>query len=169
VARSRTLRYVDPHAQRGRLYLAIARFSATGAAGWISRHIAWKVDPLLLRISNGHLSTATPLAAALLETTGARTGKRRRTATLYFHDGDLPTIIPSYRGEPHDPAWYHNVKAHPNVTFGGLPFRARTVTDEDERRRLWALADKVYPAFGDFRSRASAAGRTIPIVQLEPR
>ncbi len=169
MARDRTLRYVDPHARRGRVYLAIARFSATDPAGWISRRIAWKVDPLLLRISKGRFSTATPLAAALLDTTGARTGKARRTATLYFHDGDRPTIIPSYRGEPRDPAWYHNIKAHPDVTFGGLPFRARIVTDEDERRRLWALADQVYPAFAEFRSRASAAGRTIPIVQLESR
>jgi hypothetical protein len=53
--------------------------------------------------------------------------------------------------------------------FGGLAFRAQVVTDEDERRRLWALADQVYPAFAEFRARASAAGRTIPIVQLTRR
>jgi deazaflavin-dependent oxidoreductase (nitroreductase family) len=143
--------------------------STTDTAGWISRRISWKVDPVLLKITNGRFSTAAPLAAALLETTGAHTGKPRRTATLYFHDGDRVTIVPSYRGEPRHPAWYHNIKAHPDVTFGGLAFRAQVVTDEDERRRLWALADQVYPAFAEFRARASAAGRTIPIVQLTRR
>lgn len=166
MARPGTLRYVDPHAPRGRLYLAVATLSTTDVAGWISRRIGWKVDPLLLRITNGRFSTAAPLAAALLETIGARTGERRRTATLYFHDGDRVTIIPSYRGEPRHPAWYHNVKAHPDVTFGGLPFHAQVVTDEHERERLWALADQVYPAFAEFRARALAANRTIPIVQL---
>jgi deazaflavin-dependent oxidoreductase (nitroreductase family) len=169
VARPRTLRYVDPDARRGRLYLAIAKFSTTDAAGWLARQISWKVDPLLLRITNGRFSTAAPLAAALLETTGARTGEPRRTATLYFHDGDRVTIIPSYRGDPRHPAWYHNIKSDPNVTFGGLPFRAVVVTDDDERRRLWTLADRVYPAFAEFRERASAAGREIPIVQLTRR
>jgi deazaflavin-dependent oxidoreductase (nitroreductase family) len=169
VARPGTLRYVDPHAPRGRLYLAVAKFSTTDLAGRISRRISWNVDPLLLRITNGRFSTAAPLSAALLETTGARTGERRRTATLYFHDGDRVTIIPSYRGEPRHPAWYHNIKAHPDVTFGGLRFRAQVVTDEHERERLWALADQVYPAFAEFRGRAQAANRTIPIVQLTPR
>ncbi|HWE33231.1 MAG TPA: nitroreductase/quinone reductase family protein [Solirubrobacteraceae bacterium] len=169
MARTPTLRHVDPDAPRSRLYLAVAKFSATDTAGWISRHLGWKVDPFLLRISNGRYSTATPLAAALLETTGARSGQRRRTATLYFHDGEKVTIIPSYRGEPQHPAWYHNIKSDPNVTFGGLPFRAAVVTDEDERRRLWTLAGRVYPAFAEFRERASAAGREIPIVQLTRR
>jgi deazaflavin-dependent oxidoreductase (nitroreductase family) len=169
VARPRTLRYVDPHAPRGRRYLAVAKLSTTDPAGWISRRISWKVDPLLLKVSNGRFSTAAPLAAGLLETTGAQTGRPRRTATLYFHDGDRVTIVPSHRGEPRHPAWYHNIKAHPDVMFGGLPFRAQVVTDDDERRRLWALADQVYPAFAEFRRRAGAAGRTIPIVQLTRR
>src|ERR687888_2323142 len=88
------LRYVDPRKRRGRLYLALARFSATRAGAWLSVTIAWKVDSHLLKLTRGRFSTAWPLRAALLETRGARTGQPRRNATLYFHDADRVTIIP---------------------------------------------------------------------------
>src|SRR3954469_7586985 len=106
MARTPYLRYVDPKKRRGRLYLAVARFSATKVGGWLSANIAWKIDPYLLRLTGGRLSTAWPLRAALLETRGARTGQPRRNATLYFHDGDRVTIIPSLRGWQRNPAWY---------------------------------------------------------------
>jgi deazaflavin-dependent oxidoreductase (nitroreductase family) len=109
-----------------------------------------------------------PVAAALLESRGARTGLPRRTATLYFHDGDQVTIVASNRGAPKNPAWYHNVRRHPEVVFGGLPFRAEIVEEEAERARLWDLADRVYPQYAQFREQARRAGRRIPIVQLAP-
>ena len=163
------LRYVDPHKRRGRLYLAWCRFSATSPGAWLSVNVAWKIDPHLLKLTRGRFSTSWPVAAALLETRGARTGKRRRNATLYFHDGDRVTIVASLRGWPKSPGWYYNLRKHPDVIFGGLPFRAEIVEDEAERQRLWELADRVYPVFADFRERAGRAGRVIPIVQLIPR
>jgi len=164
-----SLQYVDPYRRRGRLYLALCRFSATRAGGWLSVNVAWKIDPHLLKITRGRLSTAAPVAAALLETRGARTGLPRRNATLYFHDGDRVAIVASLRGWPRNPAWYHNLRKHPEVVFGGLPFRAEIVEDEAELRRLWDLADRVYPPYADFREQAGRAGRVIPIVQLVPR
>ena len=35
--------------------------------------------------------------------------------------------------------------------------------------RLWALADRVFAPYADYRRRAEAAGREIPIVRLLPR
>ena len=163
------LRYVDPDKPRGRLYLAICRFSATKAGAWFSVNIAWKIDPYLLKLTGGRFSTALPIRAALLETRGARTAKRRRNATLYFHDGGRVTIIATLRGWPKNPSWYYNLRKHPDVRFGGLPFRAEIVDDGSERQRLWDLADRVYPQYADFRARADKAGRVIPIVQLTPR
>jgi deazaflavin-dependent oxidoreductase (nitroreductase family) len=151
------------------LYLALCRFSATKAGGWLSVNIAWNVDPHLLKLTRGRFSTAWPVAAALLETRGARTGQPRRNATLYFHDGDRVTIIASLRGRPKNPAWYYNLRKYQNVIFGGLPFRAEIVEDEGERQRLWDLADRVYPQYADFRQQAGETGRAIPIVQLVPR
>ena len=163
------LRYVDPYKRRGRFYLALCRFSATRLGAWLSVNVAWKVDPHLLRLTRGRFSSSVPVAAALLETRGARTGQPRRNATLYFHDGDRVTIVASLRGWPKNPAWYHNLRKHPDVVFGGLAYRAEVVEDEAERQRLWDLADRVYPQYADFRRRAAEAGRVIPIVQLVPR
>lgn len=167
--RDRTLRRVDPYQRRGRLYLAVVRLSATRAGAWFSINIAWKLDPWLLEITKGRLSTARPLAAALLESRGARTGQPRKNATLYFHDGDRVTIVASKRGWRTHPAWYYNLREHPEVFYGGLPFRAELVEDEAERERLWALADRVFPAYADYRDQAARAGRVIPIFQLVAR
>jgi deazaflavin-dependent oxidoreductase (nitroreductase family) len=162
-------RYVDPYKRRGRLYLALCRFSATKLGAWLSVNVAWKIDPYLLKLTRGRFSSAAPVAAALLETRGARTGQPRRNGALYFHDGDRVTIVASLRGWPKNPAWYYNLRKHPNVVFGGLSYRAEIVQDEPERQRLWGLADRVYPQYADFREQAAKAGRVIPIVQLIPR
>ena len=65
------------------------------------------------------------------------------------------------------PAWFHNLRANPAVRLGGEAFRAEVVADAAEGERLWALADRVSPPFADYRVRAAAAGRTIPIVRLK--
>jgi deazaflavin-dependent oxidoreductase (nitroreductase family) len=169
MAHTAYLRHVDPHKRRGPVYLTLARFSATKAGGWLSVNVAWKLDPHLLKLTRGRFSTAWPLRAALLETRGARTGQPRRNATLYFHDGDRVTIIPSLRGWRRNPDWYYNLRNHPDVVYGGLPFRAVVIEDEGERERQWDLADRVYPQYAAFREQAGKAGRTVPIVQLVPR
>ena len=45
MTRAAKLPYVDPYKRRGRLYLAVARLSATKAGAWFSVNIAWKLDP----------------------------------------------------------------------------------------------------------------------------
>jgi deazaflavin-dependent oxidoreductase (nitroreductase family) len=136
---------------------------------WLSQRIGWKLDPYLLKLTGGRLSSTGPLACALLETRGVRSGKRRRNATLYFHDGDRVVIVASKRGLPQHPSWFHNLRAHPDVTFGGLPFQAQVVEDETERQRLWNLADRVFPPFAHYRRWAAESGRVIPIVVLTAR
>lgn len=164
-----TLQYVDPYRRRGRLYLGLCRLATTRAGLWLSSRIAWNLDPLLLKLTRGRFSSTGPIASGLLETRGARTGKPRRTATLYFHDGDRVTIIPSKIGAPEHPDWYYNLRKNPDVLYGGLPFRAEIVDDEAQRRRLWDLADRVFPGFAAYREWAARSGRVIPIVQLTPR
>jgi deazaflavin-dependent oxidoreductase (nitroreductase family) len=162
------LRHVDPLAPRGRLYLAVCRLSITKPGMWLSKNVGWKLDPYLLTLTRGRVGSSGPLASAVLETRGARSGSPRRTATLYFHDGASVIIVASKRGEPKHPAWFYNLEAHPEVVFGGLPFRAEVVHDHAERQRLWDLADRVFPPFADYRVWAAAAGREIPIMRLVP-
>jgi F420H(2)-dependent quinone reductase len=89
---------VDPYDRRGRLYLGLCRLSTTRAGAWLSVNVAWKLDPLLLKLTGGRWSSAWPVTAELLETRGARTGEPRRAATLYFHDGDRVTLVAALRG-----------------------------------------------------------------------
>lgn len=160
------LRYVDPTSPPGVFARGYAAFATTGFARFVSRHLNWKLDPLLLRLTRGRVATTLVFPTALLETRGARSGQQRRNAIIYFHDGDLVTIAASNAGDSRHPAWYHNLRAHPDVTFGGIPMRATLVDDDAERERLWVLADRVFPAFPRYRRDAATVNRTIPIVQL---
>jgi deazaflavin-dependent oxidoreductase (nitroreductase family) len=82
--------------------------------GWLSMRVVWKLDPFLLRLSGGRLGMGLVLPTALLETRGARTG-RRRNGVIYSHDGKRVTIIASKLGLPQHPAWFHNLCLHPDV------------------------------------------------------
>jgi deazaflavin-dependent oxidoreductase (nitroreductase family) len=160
---SRTsLPYADPRVAHGAIFRAYARFLATPTAGWLSRNIVWKIDPYLLRLSRGRLGLGLMLPTALLETL-------RRNGVIYFHDGDLVTIVASKLGAAEHPSWYHNAVANPDVRLGDQPFRAVVIDDEPSRTRLWDLADLVFPPYAVYRERAARVGRTIPILQLVPR
>ena len=165
---ARALPRVDPLA-RTPVQRAFARLAGTRPVGWFSRKVMWKLDPVVMRWSKGRIRMGAPLPTALLETTGARSGAPRANAVIYFHDGDRVTFIASRLGDPRHPAWFHNLVANPDVTFGGAPYRAQVIEDEAERARIWALADRIFPAYALYRERAARAGRTIPIVQLAPR
>jgi deazaflavin-dependent oxidoreductase (nitroreductase family) len=163
------LKHVDPSRPRSLLSRAFAAISATRLGRLISAKVVWKVDPYLLRATRGRLGMGLILPTALLETRGAKSGAKRRNAVIYFHDGDRVTIIASKAGAERHPAWFHNLRAHPDVTFGGIPMRATVVGDEVERRRIWMLADRVFAPYAAYRREAATANRTIPIVQLTAR
>lgn len=161
------LRFVDATRPPGFLRRAFAALATTRALLFFSRHVSWKLDPFLLRLTRGRLSTSVVIPTALLETTGARTGAPRRNAVIYWHDGNRVTIAASQAGGPRNPNWYYNVLAHPDVVLNGVPMRAEVVPEHDHDR-LWALGDRVFPAFAPYRRRASSAGRRIPLIQLTP-
>jgi deazaflavin-dependent oxidoreductase (nitroreductase family) len=160
------LRHVNPTPPPGGIARAYAAFAATRFATFISRHVNWKIDPLLLRLTRGRFATTLMFPTAVLETRGAKSGARRRNAIIYFHDGDQVMIAASNAGRSRHPDWYHNLRAHPDVIFGGIPMRATVVDDDAEQKRLWALADRVFPAYASYRRDAAKVNRTIPIVQL---
>lgn len=164
-----TLRYVDSRVPRGRIYRWFARFSASPFGFWLSRHISWKLDPHLLRLTGGRIGTSLLIRTALLETQGARSGLPRRSGVIYFHDGERVTIVASKAGAPENPAWFYNARANPDVKLNGQPFRAEVIEEEAEQARLWELADNVFPPFAAYRKSAAQSGRTIPILQLIPR
>jgi deazaflavin-dependent oxidoreductase (nitroreductase family) len=135
----------------------------------MSVNFVWRADPYLMRATGGRLGLGLVMPTALLETRGVKSGALRRNVVIYFHDSDRVTIVASKLGHPTHPAWFHNLQAHPDVTFGGVPMRATVVGDEAECKRLWILADRVFAPYAAYRREAAKANRTIPIVQLVPR
>jgi deazaflavin-dependent oxidoreductase (nitroreductase family) len=163
------LKYVDPYLRRSWFSRIYAACSGTRLGRLISSNVVWRIDPYLLRVTRGRISMGLVLPTALLETRGTKSGAIRRNAVIYFHDQDRITIVASKAGAEKHPAWFHNLQAHPEVTFGGLPMRATTVSDEAECHRLWTLADRVFAPYATYRREAAKANRTIPIVQLIAR
>ena len=72
-------------------------------------------------------------------------------------------------GEPRHPAWYHNLRANPDVEIQvgseSLAVRARDAEGE-ERDRLWAEVVAAQPDYDAYTKRTE---RRIPVVVLEPR
>lgn len=164
------MKHVDPNRPRGVFSRAYAALANTRLGRFLSVHVLWKLDPPLMRLTRGRVGSGLALLpTALLETEGARSGVTRSNAVIYFHDGERVTIVASKLGLPEHPAWFHNLCADPDVTFGGIPMRATVVTDETERQRLWPMADRVFPAYDRYRAAAATHQRTIPLVQLTPR
>jgi deazaflavin-dependent oxidoreductase (nitroreductase family) len=163
------LKYVDPHRPRSVFSRAYAAFANTWLGRFLSIHVVWKVDPYLMRATKGRFGMDLMIPTALLETRGAKSGALRRNVVIYFNDGDRITIVASKLGLEKHPAWFHNLRSNPDVTLGGVPMRATLVSDEAERHRLWALADRVFAPYAAYRREAAKVNRTIPIIQLSPR
>ncbi len=110
-----------------------------------------------------------PFAGApmvLLNHTGAKTGKAYTTPLVYSKDGDRFVIIASKAGAPNNPAWYHNLVAHPEVTLeiGTERFKARAVvTKGGERERLFNAQAKQMGVFDEYRKKTT---RQIPVIAL---
>ena len=120
--------------------------------------------------ANGGQMTSGPFTGRtllLLTTKGAKTGAERTSPVVYSRDGDRFVIIASKGGAPTHPAWYHNLRAHPEVTLevGREKFRARaSVATDAERRRLYDKHAERMPTFWDYEKKTT---RKIPVVVLE--
>ncbi len=105
----------------------------------------------------------------ILSTTGAKSGKVRRTPLIRVTDGERYFVVASMGGAPQHPQWFHNVVAHPEVTVQDRAdvheLRARVAT-ADEKTTFWPLATAAWPAYDDYQA---ATERDIPLVICEPR
>jgi deazaflavin-dependent oxidoreductase (nitroreductase family) len=105
----------------------------------------------------------------LLDHVGAKSGTRRTTPLVYVEDGGDVVVVASKGGHPQHPAWYHNLRAHPETTVQiGRERRAvhARVASPDERVRLWPKAVETYSGYRGYQERTD---REIPLVVLEPR
>ena len=104
----------------------------------------------------------------ILHHVGAKSGEARETPLVCRVDGDLVIIFASYAGGPDNPAWYHNLLAHPRARIEiGTETRdvVARVADGEERERLFERQKQEMPAFAEYETKTE---RTIPVVVLEP-
>jgi F420H(2)-dependent quinone reductase len=125
---------------------------------------------LVYRATGGLVGHRVPGAPPmlLLDHVGARSGRRRTTPLAYVRDGDDFVIVASKGGHPRNPAWFHNLRAHPDTTIQvgtrRMAVHARVATP-DERARLWP---RVLETYGGYRGYQERTEREIPLVILAP-
>ena len=128
-----------------------------------------QLNTRLYRLTGGRVGGRYDAApVCILHHIGAKSGERRETPLVYMDDGDDVIIVASIGGNPKNPAWLHNVRAHPQVELevrGERRAMTARVVDETERRDLWPRLLEVWPAWDDYQGRTS---RQIPVVRLSP-
>jgi len=105
----------------------------------------------------------------LLTTTGARSGRPHTTPLVPLVEGDRVYVFASMGGAPKHPAWYFNLRAHPDVTVerGTEKYAATAhVVAGEDRARVFARQVALRPQFGEYQQKTK---RTIPVIELRRR
>jgi deazaflavin-dependent oxidoreductase (nitroreductase family) len=106
------------------------------------------------------------LPLLLLTTIGARSGRHRTVPLTYITDGERYVVAAGAAGA--NPAWYHNVLTHPDVTVEVVTavFDATAqIATGDERASLF---DRYAAQQPQLRSYQAGAARHVPMVVLTP-
>ena len=104
----------------------------------------------------------------LLHHTGAKSGKSRTNPLGYLNDQGRYVVFASKAGAPTNPDWYHNLKAHPNVTIEVGSDTIEVVASEAigaERDRLYRTQAERVPQFAEYEKQTD---RVIPVIVLTP-
>jgi len=109
----------------------------------------------------------------LLHTIGAKSGETRVNPMMYQAVDGGWAVFASYAGLDVNPAWFHNLKAHPDVAIEvgtegeveTIEVHAKVLTP-DEREPVWAEQKRRYPGFAEYERKTD---RVIPVVLLTRR
>ena len=114
----------------------------------------------------------------IVRSTGSRSGRPHEFPVAGLPDGDGARLIAASKGgAPDNPAWFHNLVAHPDVEvempdpsadngIRTVAMRAERLTGAD-RDAAWARFTAASPGFASYE--AKAAPRVIPVFRLTPR
>jgi deazaflavin-dependent oxidoreductase (nitroreductase family) len=158
----------DPANQKSPIVRRLMQAGVSKPGTWYVKNVSPRIDPILARATKGRVSSIPVLPILLLHHVGAKSGQARVTPLVYFTQGDEVVVMASNYGGKKHPAWFHNVKANPEVTLQSRGregrYRAR-VPEGEERERLWELAKRHSIAYSRYES---ITDRTIPVVMLSP-
>jgi deazaflavin-dependent oxidoreductase (nitroreductase family) len=107
----------------------------------------------------------------VLHTVGAKTGEPRQTPVAWFPGPDGSRhVVASANGAIGNPAWYHNLSAHPDDVSIEVDGQQVAVAPEQlrgsERAEAWAAVVAAAPRFAGYEQKTD---REIPIVRLRPK
>ncbi len=162
---------METYRRARRLHRFVRRTAATRPMARVYGVIQQPLDQLVHRRTGG-ASTATSWLAGveitMLTTTGARTGAPRTLPVLGIPDGHDVILIASNFGRTSNPAWYHNLRAHPRATIavGGVrrDVEARELSG-GERDQGYRRGEEIFPGFTFY---ARWTKRRIPVLRLTP-
>ncbi len=111
------------------------------------------------------------LPTLVLETRGAKSGRRRQALLGYLEDPpDTWLLIASMGGATYNPGWLHNLAHDPEATIelaGGdrIPVRADTL-DGPELEAAWGRIERLSRQYADYRTKTD---REIAVIRLRRR
>jgi len=133
---------------------------------------------LLMRLINNTIAgrirrtgKAMGFNALVLTTIGAKTGAERTNPVGWFPGPDGSwLIVASAAGAAGNPAWYHNIAAHPDQVRIEIDGRTVPVTAEQlhgaERDQAWGQITAAVPRFGQYQHKTD---RELPVIRLVQR
>jgi deazaflavin-dependent oxidoreductase (nitroreductase family) len=140
--------------------------SEPGPRPWTKRFNASVIEAF--RANGGHVpGELSAIDFLLLTPVGAKTGAPRTVPLGYFTIDGRMVVVASMGGADRHPPWFHNLRAHPEVTIelGREVFGATAViTTGADRDRLFDGVVAIVPAFAEYRARTT---RVIPVVELK--
>ena len=160
------------YTEAGPLRRAVRQFVTTRPVAWLSARILPRIDRVAYRATRGRTTVSmwlSGLPVVMLTTTGARTRRPRTTPVLGIPDGDRLIVIAANFGQERNPAWYYNIRAHPEVSIAVDGVVRACVAHElrgSERDDRFDEAVGMNP--GWLRYRAWAGDRQIPVIRLDP-
>ena len=122
------------------------------------------------RANGGTVETAGFGRRLVLHHVGAKSGVERVTPVMALPTDDGWVVAASKGGAPDNPAWFHNLLAHPDTAVeapddGEVAVRAVPL-EGAERDAAWARFLAESPGFAEYEQRTA---RTIPVVELRRR
>ncbi|MFG3010338.1 nitroreductase/quinone reductase family protein [Streptomyces cinerochromogenes] len=149
----------------------VRKVSSTRLFAKVAPHVVPALDRGVHRLTRGRvLLSARLLPGVILTSTGARTGRPRRTplACMPVEDGRSWILVGSNFGRPGHPAWTHNLLAHPeaSVSWKGrdIPVTARLLTGE-ERAVAWRALLAFWPPYAVYQARVEREIRLFRITR----
>jgi deazaflavin-dependent oxidoreductase (nitroreductase family) len=111
----------------------------------------------------------------LLHSIGAKSGAERTQPVMFLQEQNNKWFIfASFGGGPNNPAWYHNIVAHPDLdisvgdgkTISRVPVHAR-ILEGRERNEVYGRQAALFPQFADYAQKTTRD--VIPVIELSAR